>query len=212
MEQVEGSQGQANMKQKIVCSVIQPRCTSAYLLTLADGHERKKHGLCWIPPEDLQSSSCWYSAYRILWLSPCDKIAQNRVLWLFFKCPKCPFSSQELSSCDNYRPMTIFWPCPEVVTISDNYCVSISVSSSYLRYNFSHFCLAKKYLNYLKIQPTYVSVSYLRFISKVSSPTLEIHEASLGPATSAERAPFRRKPFGSGRPWGDLNLAQQRRR
>ena len=36
--------------------------------------------------------------------------------------PKCPFSAQELSPCDNYRPVTIFWPCPEVVTISDKYC------------------------------------------------------------------------------------------
>ena len=26
---------------------------------------------------------CLYSAYRILWLSLCDKIAQNRILWLF---------------------------------------------------------------------------------------------------------------------------------
>ena len=60
-----------------------------------------------------------YSAYRILWLSPCDKITQNRVLWLFFKCP---FSSQELSPYDNYRPVTIFCPCPEVVTISDKHC------------------------------------------------------------------------------------------
>ena len=56
-------------------------------------------------------------------LSPCDKIAQNRVLWLFFKCPKYPFSTQELSPCDSYRPVTIFWPCPEVVIISDNYCI-----------------------------------------------------------------------------------------
>ena len=68
-----------------------------------------------------------YSAYRILWLAPCDKIAQNRVLWLFFKCLKCPFSTLELSPCDNYRPVTIFWLCPEVVTISDKYCILIFI-------------------------------------------------------------------------------------
>ena len=32
------------------------------------------------------------------------------------------FSTQELTPCDNYRPVTIFWPCPEVVTISDKHC------------------------------------------------------------------------------------------
>ena len=26
------------------------------------------------------------------------------------------------SPCDNYWPVTIFWPCPEVVTIFNNYC------------------------------------------------------------------------------------------
>ena len=36
--------------------------------------------------------------------------------------PKCPFRNQELSPCDNYGPVTIFWPCPEVVIISDKYC------------------------------------------------------------------------------------------
>ena len=36
--------------------------------------------------------------------------------------PKCPFSTQELSPCDNYRPATIFWPCPKVVIISDKHC------------------------------------------------------------------------------------------
>ena len=65
-----------------------------------------------------------YSAYQILWLSPCDKMAQNWVLWLFFKCPKFHFITLELSPCDNYQPVTIFWPCPEVVTISDNYCTT----------------------------------------------------------------------------------------
>ena len=32
------------------------------------------------------------------------------------------FITLELPPYDNYRPETIFWPCPEVVTISDNYC------------------------------------------------------------------------------------------
>ena len=63
-----------------------------------------------------------------MWLSPCDKIAQNRVLWLFFICPKCPFSTLELSPCDNYRPVPIFWPCPEVVIISDKHCTVLSCS------------------------------------------------------------------------------------
>ena len=39
-----------------------------------------------------------YSAYRILWLSPCDKIAQNRVLWLF---------PNVLLVLKNYLPVTI---------------------------------------------------------------------------------------------------------
>ena len=53
---------------------------------------------------------------------PVYKIAQNRVLWLFFKCPKFHFVTPELSPCDNYRPVTIFWPCPDVVIISNKYC------------------------------------------------------------------------------------------
>ena len=36
--------------------------------------------------------------------------------------PKCPVSTLELLPCDNYWPVTIFWPCPEAVIISDNYC------------------------------------------------------------------------------------------
>ena len=32
------------------------------------------------------------------------------------------FNTLELSPFDNYRPVTIFWPCPEVVTISDKHC------------------------------------------------------------------------------------------
>ena len=47
---------------------------------------------------------------------------QNRVLWLFFKCPRCQINTLELSPCDNYRHVTIVWPCPEVVIISDKYC------------------------------------------------------------------------------------------
>ena len=36
-------------------------------------------------------------------------------IW-YVTIPKCPFSTQELSPCDNY------WPCPEVVTISYKHC------------------------------------------------------------------------------------------
>ena len=36
--------------------------------------------------------------------------------------PKCQISTLELSTCDNYLPVTIFWPCPEVVIISDKHC------------------------------------------------------------------------------------------
>ena len=32
-------------------------------------------------------------------------------------------STVELLTCDTYRPVTIFWPCPEVVIISDKYCI-----------------------------------------------------------------------------------------
>ena len=66
---------------------------------------------------------CPLSTYRILW--PCDKIAQNRVLWLLYKYPKFHFSTLELLTCDNYWPVTIFWPCPKVVIISDKYCINI---------------------------------------------------------------------------------------
>ena len=37
--------------------------------------------------------------------------------------PKLHFITLELSPCDNYRSVTIFWPCPEVVIISDNHCI-----------------------------------------------------------------------------------------
>ena len=37
----------------------------------------------WTASTALETNVQKYSAYRILWLSPCDKIAQNRVLWLF---------------------------------------------------------------------------------------------------------------------------------
>ena len=47
---------------------------------------------------------------------------QNRPKLGLVTIPKCPFSTQEWSPCDNYRPVTIFWPCPEVVTISDKHC------------------------------------------------------------------------------------------
>ena len=36
--------------------------------------------------------------------------------------PKFHFITLELLPCDNYRPVTIFWPSPEVVTISDKHC------------------------------------------------------------------------------------------
>ena len=35
--------------------------------------------------------------------------------------PKCYFSTLELSPCDNYKPVTTFWPCPEVFAISDKH-------------------------------------------------------------------------------------------
>ena len=75
--------------------------------------------------DDIPARKCGHSAYQILWLSPCDKIAQNRVLWLLYKCPKFHFSTLELLTCDNYWPVTIFWPCPKVVIISDKYCINI---------------------------------------------------------------------------------------
>ena len=39
--------------------------------------------------------------------------------------PKCQISTLELLPCDNYWPVTIFWPCPEAVTISDKHCIYI---------------------------------------------------------------------------------------
>ena len=47
---------------------------------------------------DFRSLFLKYSAYRILWLLPCDKIAQNRVLWLF---------PNVLLVLKNYLPVTI---------------------------------------------------------------------------------------------------------
>ena len=47
-----------------------------------------------------------YRYYRILWLSPRDKISQSRVLWLV---PNVLLILKKLSPCDNYRPATIFW-------------------------------------------------------------------------------------------------------
>ena len=46
---------------------------------------------------------------------------QNRPKQGPVTCPKCQISTQELSPCDNYRPVTIFWPCPEVDIISDKH-------------------------------------------------------------------------------------------
>ena len=37
------------------------------------------------------------------------------------------FSTQELSPFDNYRPVTIFWPCPEVIIISDKHCNDVLI-------------------------------------------------------------------------------------
>ena len=37
---------------------------------------------------------------------------------------KCQISTLELSPGDNYRPVTMFWPFPEVVTISDEHCIA----------------------------------------------------------------------------------------
>ena len=46
--------------------------------------------------------------------------------------PKFHFIALELLLCDNYRPVTIFWPCPEVVTISDNHCIHIDFTMALL--------------------------------------------------------------------------------
>ena len=36
--------------------------------------------------------------------------------------PKCQISTLELSPCVNYRPVTTFLPCPEVVIITHKHC------------------------------------------------------------------------------------------
>ena len=41
-------------------------------------------------------------------------------------------SQTPLSPCDNYRPVTIFEPCPEVVIISDIYCNKVGGESKEL--------------------------------------------------------------------------------
>ena len=45
---------------------------------------------------------------------------------IFGRVPKWSPLLQELLPYDNYCLMTTFWPCPEVVTISDNQCTSRS--------------------------------------------------------------------------------------
>ena len=65
-----------------------------------------------------------YSAYRILLLidyhpaQNCPKLGPMTV-------PKFHFIILELSPCDNYRSVTIFWLCPEVVAISDKHCICL---------------------------------------------------------------------------------------
>ena len=44
--------------------------------------------------------------------------------------PKFQISALELSSCGIYRPVTIFWPCPEVVIISDKHCIRFKEEQS----------------------------------------------------------------------------------
>ena len=41
--------------------------------------------------------------------------------------PKFQFITLELSPCNNYWPVTIFWLCPEVVTISDKHCTTMGM-------------------------------------------------------------------------------------
>ena len=57
-------------------------------------------------------------------------LSDIETITLWQNCPKSghvtiskrPFSTQELSTCDSYRPVTICWPYPEVVIISDKHC------------------------------------------------------------------------------------------
>ena len=49
-------------------------------------------------------------------------LRQNRPKSGTMTVPKFHFITLELLPYDNYRPVTIFGPCPEVVTISNNYC------------------------------------------------------------------------------------------
>ena len=41
--------------------------------------------------------------------------------------PKFHFITLESSPCDNYQPVTTFWPCPEVVIISDKHCIELGI-------------------------------------------------------------------------------------
>ena len=54
---------------------------------------------------------------------------QNRPKWGTVTVPKFHFITLELSPYDKYRPVTNFCPCPELVTISDNYCITGSYAT-----------------------------------------------------------------------------------
>ena len=53
---------------------------------------------------------------------------KNHPRWGAVTCPKCQISNLKLSPSDNYRPGTIFWPCPKVVIISDKHCTVYSAN------------------------------------------------------------------------------------
>ena len=66
--------------------------------------------------------------------------------------------SVEWSPCDNYRPVTIFWPCPEVVTISDNYCSCIVKDRSVFFICAIEVSIPKISYNHLEHLPVLLSI------------------------------------------------------
>ena len=61
----------------------------------------------------------------------CDDhpVTKSPKMWCcdyFSNVPNVPLvSTLELLPCDNYRPVTIFWPFPEEVTTSDRHCIAL---------------------------------------------------------------------------------------
>jgi len=65
------------------------------------------------------------------WFGNCQNCHCNRGLTLTGVTVSGEACTLDLSPCDNYRLMTCFWSCPELVTISDNQCSDLRSAAHY---------------------------------------------------------------------------------